>query len=238
MVRIAICEDDMVCRKEAERYIVEVSGEIQVKNFSNGETFCHSIQKDGMNFDIVFMDIELGKGKMNGIEAARWLRERSHFDTTMIIFMTGHTELAEETFSVIPFYFLQKPLDPVKLKQVLQWAIERLNEGRQYFAYRRYNTVYRIPINTIYYFRGDSRAVYLADARGSERIVGKMKQVEGELKQMNATCFCKISKKCIINLEHVEHFGPQSVRMSDGTELPVNSEYRAVLQRKIGQRTF
>lgn len=237
MIRVAICEDDEVCCRVIRQYIEACNINADIQVFSGGEQFCGSIQ-EGAYFEIILMDIDMGDDCMSGIDAAKWLRRRSNFDTTMIIFVTSHVELAEESFHVNPFYFLRKPIDGDKLMQILHWAVERLEEGQQYFEYRKYQSVYRVPIGQIRCFYQNNRGVYLITESESERIRGRISQVEERLRQMNADCFCRISRSCIINLEHVKLFCPQKVILMDDREFPVSESCMKALRGKIGNLLY
>jgi PAS domain S-box-containing protein len=73
------------------------------------------------NPDLVLMDIRL-QGEMNGIEAAKQIRQTSN---TPIIYLTSHTDPRTVDAATVtePFGYLLKPIDDHELRITLQMAI-------------------------------------------------------------------------------------------------------------------
>jgi len=69
-----------------------------------------------VNFDVVFMDIEM-PGR-NGISIAKQLLEK--YPRMNIIYITGYEQYAAESYSTYASAFLVKPVNPTKLKNALE----------------------------------------------------------------------------------------------------------------------
>ena len=95
----AIIEDD----PEYSRYLAECLSRygkehgcgFQIRSFGRAEAFLESVQ--GL-YDLVFMDVELGDGWMNGIEAARALRAKGSM--AMLFFITNMPQYAPSGYDV------------------------------------------------------------------------------------------------------------------------------------------
>lgn len=79
--------------------------------------------------DLIIMDIGI-KGKFNGIEAARRIRDLK----IPVIFITGRDDevLIMEALETVPYALLKKPLDHEVLKQKIRFAlIKTINNEKE-----------------------------------------------------------------------------------------------------------
>ena len=102
-MRIAICDDEKIFRDQIKKYILEVSSDSSIDEYTCGDDLAGSES----NYDIIFLDIEMPG--ISGIETAEKLRENG--SDADIIFLTSHVEFVYEAFKVRAFRFLQKPID-------------------------------------------------------------------------------------------------------------------------------
>lgn len=97
---LAVCEDDLLVRKEICRYcdkILEGEGIAhQIIEYPSAEELEKAIEIDGQAFHLLILDIRL-EGK-SGMELAQELRNRN--DETSILFITGYDEYMEQGYEV------------------------------------------------------------------------------------------------------------------------------------------
>ena len=74
-------------------------------------------------YQIIFLDIEMQE--MNGIEVARRLRELEK--DFLLVFITGYDNYMLESFEVLPFRYVLKPIDSEKLEPILQQIMIELS---------------------------------------------------------------------------------------------------------------
>lgn len=145
MYRIAVCDDDErflnnLCRKTEE--CLTETGLVRGSDFEI-EAFCEAAPlKDRLlesetTCQLLLLDVELDKE--NGMELARTLR-RSQI-TCSIIYITSHRDYVFDCFDTQPLWYLLKPLDEEKFREILlsdytrSYADNRLFlkiEGRQH----------------------------------------------------------------------------------------------------------
>jgi DNA-binding response OmpR family regulator len=81
-----------------------------------------------LSFDLVILDVNLGAGQPSGVDACRWLQERSF--SGQIVFLTGHASLpgVAEAHS-LGLKVLQKPLAIDELVKLLGEQPKRTEEA-------------------------------------------------------------------------------------------------------------
>ena len=117
-MRIAVCDDDRAIREEISRLIKKQAPEADIVAYQSGKEMINA----GENFDISFLDIEMGK--VSGMDIARHIREQeeSGRQRSIIIFVTGYREYMEAAFDVNAFHYLIKPIDIEKFSEVFSRA--------------------------------------------------------------------------------------------------------------------
>lgn len=108
MIHIAVCDDEPRAAGEAERLILE-TGEhlnepIEISIYYSGESFARAL-RDGSQFDIILMDIELGG--LDGIAAGQLLREDDGNDPVQLIYISSHEEYHMQLFDLRPSGFMK-----------------------------------------------------------------------------------------------------------------------------------
>ena len=121
----AITEDDPEYSRYLEecldRYGREHNCAFQVRTFGRAEAFLESVQGQ---YDLVFMDVELGEGWMNGIEAARALRAKGSM--AMLFFITNMPQYAPSGYDVDAIDYCIKPINYRSLSVKLDKALRIL----------------------------------------------------------------------------------------------------------------
>lgn len=121
----AIVEDDPEYSRYLEECLVRYGKEhdcsFLVRSFGRAEAFLAGAQ--GL-YDFVFMDVELGEGWMNGIEAARALRAKGSM--AMLFFITNMPQYAPSGYDVDAIDYCIKPIQYRSLAVKLDKAIRIL----------------------------------------------------------------------------------------------------------------
>ena len=108
---IAVVDDEKAIREHICGLVEERQPESRIEAYATGEELLAS----GKRFDIVFLDIQM-EG-MNGIEAARGLRERR--GDIVLVFITGIKDYVFDALDLYAFQYRLKPIDERKFAEVL-----------------------------------------------------------------------------------------------------------------------
>lgn len=125
----SIIEDDSGYARYLEeclgRYGSEHGCGFQVRSFSRAEAFLETVNE---LYDLVFMDVELGEGWMNGIDAARALRAKGSM--AVLFFVTNMPQYAPSGYDVDAIDYCIKPINYNSLSVKLDKAIRVLTQRK------------------------------------------------------------------------------------------------------------
>ncbi len=117
-LNIAICDDDNTMTSFLSstilQYQVANNTDFQVDIFQNGKDLLERFQKPG-DYHVVLLDIEMPV--LNGIQVAdviKNMRDRN----VLIIFISNYPKYMQDSFSVHPYHFLQKPITSQRVYQL------------------------------------------------------------------------------------------------------------------------
>lgn len=111
-MKIAICDDDIKVQNRIEKYLKQFFNEstinenILIDTFNGSFDMLDYIESNKFQYDIVFMDIMLGKD--NGIKLSEKILKTNQ--KMQIIFITAYVEYVEDIFDIVPAGLLIKPI--------------------------------------------------------------------------------------------------------------------------------
>ena len=77
-------------------------------------------------YDVVFLDLNLGVSKSDGMNVSRILREELKNENTHIVYISGYSDYAYKLFDFDPLMFLKKPI----FKEDIEKAVQYPNSAR------------------------------------------------------------------------------------------------------------
>ena len=152
---------------------------------------------------------------MNGIEAARELRERQ--EDTVLIFITGIKEYVFDALDLYAFHYLLKPVDEGKFAEVLQRAAgeaKKKKEKKCLFIRTRNLTLDQSDILYI-----ESRAkkleIHTTGADKAIEIYATMDELEGQLGED----FYRCHRAYIVNMAQITEYDNESITLTNGDKV-------------------
>ncbi len=149
---------------------------------------------------------------MNGIEAARSLREKQ--GDTVLVFVTGIRDYVFDAFDLYAFQYLLKPIDEDKFAEVLARAVReaaKKKERRVLFIKSRNLTLDQSEILYI-----ESRAkkveIHTAGAAQAIEIYAAMDELAGQLGEN----FYRCHRAYIVNMDCITEYDSESITFTNG----------------------
>lgn len=224
--RLAICEDDPQEGEQLQALCDEILTQRRIEHtlrrFSSADALARAIEQDSAAFDLLLLDIQM-EGK-SGMELARELyRNRA---PVRFLFITGNPGYALEGYAVHPIHYLLKPVDRDALAEVLaqDWQAHRRTDA---LLLRYGGKTLRLPVAEIWYIESSNHTVTIRTRQTAYQVPLSLSEVE---RLAPAGVFCRSHNSYLINLGQVEEIGRMSLRLRDGTELPVGRRYYRGLQ--------
>lgn len=225
MYRIAICDDEERQREQVRQLLLALSVksgiDFEVTAFEDGEQLIEYYESGGEPFHIFILDIEMN-GR-NGIETARRLREMKR-QSEQIIFLTSYPEYMLESFDVITFQYLIKPVEPEVFEEKMLKVCRFFQESESDIL------IIKSSHEEIVLRQDDIIAIEVVK---SLTVKNKLKfttthavyegkgLISGYASALKAERFLQIHRSILINLLHVHKFSGGQVVMSNGMQLPI-----------------
>lgn len=225
MYHVAICDDDEqqreLVRHMLTAFSLKTNIELHITTFSSGEQLLAHYEDQRETFHLLILDVEMGG--LNGIQTAQEIRKFKIMDV-QIMFLTSYPEYMVQSFDVMTFQYLIKPIQ----ESVLE---EKLIKLHQYFqAMDKKYLVIKSDYDDLMLKYED---ILWIEVIKSLTVKHKLKvitrdnsyETKGILSAYAATLkehgFMHIHRSVLINLMHVHKFTGAQVTMLDGTSLPI-----------------
>ncbi|MBO5055378.1 MAG: response regulator [Lachnospiraceae bacterium] len=159
-MRIAVCDDDKLCREKIINLLWEYKRikqdlSLSLSAFSSADELLNSIDECG-RFDLYILDVIMPE--ISGIQLGSALRMSG--DEGMIIYLTTSPEFAVDSYAVEAFYYLLKPIDTISLFQCLDKAADCFfRNQKNVITVRTSNSVRIVPVHSICYAERVSRRI-------------------------------------------------------------------------------
>lgn len=216
MLSIAVCDDEIIeCAGMAEKIrgtLEEMKVPCFLRQFNSGEELLQSEE----DFDIVFLDIMMDG--LDGMKTAKRIRKKA--SCRLLVFISASREYVFDAYDVEAFWYLVKPVERAKLKQVLKKALLKteaaspdfilVNKGRQ---------KQKIFLRDILYFEIMGRLIDIHKIGGISDYYGKISILEEELREKG---FFRCHKSYLVHLKYVKGYNRQEAVLDNGEKIPVS----------------
>lgn len=203
-MQIAVCDDDAVFCEQLATLIAQEEqepGQFAVQRFASGEALLRSMQE--RQFDLIFMDIEMGQG-LSGMETAARIRQQNQ--DVMLVFVTAHSNFVFEAFEVQAMHYLMKPLDRQQFQRVFQRCRRKYFDEECRLSFRVRNEkgqeeLLLLMAKDILYVESYLRKLQIHTVYGLDfAVAGKISEMEALLRERG---FIRTHKSYLVNLKYL-----------------------------------
>lgn len=153
-LRIAFCEDNSADRNKLLTIIEKSIVSCECDSFFSGEELLEGFSPG--KYDLIFLDIYMGDGKLQGVETAAKIREADV--EVMLAFTTTSTDHTLESYRLKALKYLEKPVTPEEVQETLVLALAR-QKSKPLISLLIEGTYQNIPVDSILFFEQQNHAV-------------------------------------------------------------------------------
>lgn len=216
-MRIAICDDQKNERQKVIEALGSVIDHFSTDEFDNGSALLKSHAKHP--YDLIIMDILMPE--MNGIDTAASLRKN---DTkTPLIFLSTSEEFGVQSYRVLAFDYLLKPIDREQLKGCMKRLFSQTAKKKQSITIAYEGTEIDILISNIQCLESSLRKIIFTLSENKEiEIAGKLTDFESFLLKYG---FCRCHKSYLVNIEHIDRIDDDMFYLTCGKAVKISRAY-------------
>lgn len=222
MLKISICDDDNNYLNELKKYIADFSNQNDItvditlidesSSIIDNEIYKHD--------DIIILDIDMPD--FSGIEIASKINLlKGNSDKPYIIFVTNRDGLVFEALKEQPYSFVRKTHIEDLIPCLLS-LYKKLN-AKDIYIIKSGKMHDRIPIKSIMYLEKQKNYVVFHTELGDYKDRTTIDQKAADLTKYN---FIRPHIGYLINNKYIDKILTASVRLLDGTEIPLSKKYR------------
>ena len=220
MFNVAVCDDSKYdidkIKKALSMFSKRKHIEFNISEFSNPEMLMYEIE-DGKIADIFILDVEMPN--MDGFELADKIRE--HTETSVIIFLTSHDEMAFKGYKSKALRYVIKLNLERDIEEALDSAVAEIsNVDDKTITLHHYNDYWRIPFKDIICVTRISRQLVI-----TTRLLGEITDNRG-IKEffdmLEDNRFLFIDRSCFVNIDYISQINGYSLKLTDGQVLPIS----------------
>lgn len=230
-MKILIIESDLQPALWLKQRLLEIETKIELVEICNSVKSCLK-SLDTVVPDLIFRDVE------SDVRHPDILKD---LQLCPVVLMGPDCGLHPKSFGMNCFDYLNKPIDPMDLKNILDKYqktknhfinnidrfIEFMNERNQIkkrFLIKGKTEYYPLLPEDIVYIKADKKLISLAD-KDNQRYVVEDYSLSTLEKKLDESLFYRANRKFIINVNYIRRFKPLSKsRVSVELAIPVNPE--------------
>jgi len=220
MFNVCICDDSKFDIEKIKNCLSAFSKkkhtDFNISEFSNPEMLLYELD-DGKIADIFILDVEMPN--INGFELADKIR--GYTETSVIIFLTSHDEMALQGYKSKALRYVIKLNLERDIEEALDSAVAEIsNTDDKAITLRRYNDYWRIPYKDIICVTRISRQLVI-----STRLLGEITDNRGInefFELLEDSRFLFIDRSCFVNIDYISQINGYSLKLKNGQVLPIS----------------
>lgn len=228
-MRIAVCDDLAAERKKTIEALGNVIKNFSVTEFDDGNELLKSHSENP--FDLIFLDI-LMPG-ISGMDTASVLRKND--SKTPIVFVSTSEEFGVQSYRVLAFDYLIKPINTQQLKLCMKRLLMQQKKN-DYITVTYSGTETNILLSNIYCVESNLRKVIFTLSENREiDLIGKLTDYEEFLTKHG---FCRCHKSYIVNVERIDSLDGDTFYFPDGKRIKISRAYLQSAKKKYFDYVF
>lgn len=222
-MKIAFCDDDenvaAILEGYAKSWANDTGRNVESHVFTNSGDFLLAWTSPSM-FDVIFLDIKMEQ--LSGIDLAKVIRTVN--TDVSIVFITGYSEFALDSYSVDASCYLLKPVSRESFYDCMDRLIRKgALEQKKTFLIEKNSQTIKFHHNELLYFEVHSHTITAHTTRGAVTFRSRMSDIEKSLDVDDG--FVRIHRSFLVNIKQVRVMDKTSLIMENGDRLPIGRSY-------------
>lgn len=223
MIRIAVCDDMQEVVREINGYLLEYQEQNDLKfgvsDFFTAEDLWKFLETN--HCDLIFLDIELDK--MNGIELGNKIRKELNDQDIKIIIISAMEGYYKQLFDIQPLNFLLKPIDKIKLFEMLDLTVRLIDEKNHIFVFKNKDGLHRLKVKDILFFESYKHNFKVVTLNNSYEFRSTSTEI---MDQLSGLGFIQIHRSYIVNYDQIKKITPEELIMFNDAVISIPREKR------------
>ena len=237
-LNIAICDDDPEISEQIKSYIddyqISFDHDFELEFFSDGISLLSSEKLTKHN--ILFLDVEMPL--LSGIDTAKQLRDLIT-PAAKIVFISNYPEYMQNSFSVHPYHYLQKPISREIVYGILSSVIHDIEKERVFITITRPDlSVTTLNINDLLFIESANSRKRIVSFHCKESVFsakGTLAKFEDILRGKQ---FLRCQKSILVNIFHIHYLHSQEITLDTGERIPIGRSYVTDIRNKLSKIIF
>ncbi len=237
MLRVAVCDDLRDVVTQITEYLMEYQRlkdqRVEILPFFNAEDLWEYLKNKSC--DLIILDIELVK--MNGVELGHLIRTELNDHALNIIYISARDTYDRQLFDVQPLNFLPKPVDKLKLFDMIDLAIRLSDNKNHVFMFKDKDGSHRLSVKDILYFESFAHNFKVVTTDRNYEIRANLSDIMTELSNYG---FIQVHRSYIVNYDQIKVIKYEDLIMTNGDSIPISrnkrKETREILIKFGGER--
>lgn len=219
-MNIAICDDNKFFRDMLQdiviKYMEEKKCEYNVDVFISGEEFINSINREYINYNLVFLDILMDK--IDGIEVANILKSIN--ENIEIVFVTITKDFVFNGYDIGVLNYILKPFDTGKIKREIdRWMDKNNKESNDKFYITKKSGIEVLSIKDIFYFDIYNRIITVHTKSREIQFYDKFENIE---KKVERHSFLKCHRSYLVNCKYIDKIENSYIYLVNEEKIPIS----------------
>lgn len=220
MIKIAVLDDDEAILSQIVEILettVEARNDITILSYADPEE-CLKQMKDGVEFDIMFCDIEMGR--TNGIEFGKQVKRVR--PNMYLIYLTSYAEFALEGFGVEAYQYILKSDMETRLSTILKQVLLKVElEKKNYRILGTVSDKMKVYYDDVLYFEKAKNAKYVRFVTVNGEIRERMTLDEAR-SRFDRVEFVWVERGCVVNIRHITRIKNNIIYLTNQEQLVIS----------------
>lgn len=216
MISIAVCDDEITECSRIAAAVKSILKDMQtpclVRQFYSGK----ELLAEAKEFDLVLLDIIMEE--LDGMKTAELFRQKA--PGKILVFISSSKAYVFDAYEVEAFWYLVKPVEPGKLRRVLERAIGKLGQKPdEFIMVSRQRQQEKLFLSDVLYFEIRGRMIY---AHQQEGIIEFYQQIGILEQKLQGKGFFRCHKSYLVNLNYVRSYNRKEAILDTGEKIMIS----------------